>query len=64
MHKYHLFLVIAVALLHTVYAAPKDIVHFVLSSYILPNKTLSMELDVTSPRTPGNYPAVLYLTGL
>jgi len=52
-----LFLAISVS-------ASKELVKFTLSSYILPNKDLSMELDVVTPRTPGHYPVMLFLTGL
>ena len=45
-------------------ACSVDITHFVLSSYLIPNKNLKMELDVTTPRTMGDYPVVLYLTGV
>jgi hypothetical protein len=45
-------------------ASPKELVKFTISSYILPDKQLSMELDVTVPRSPASYPAILYLTGL
>ena len=45
-------------------AAAKEIVKFTISSYILPNKQLEMELDVVVPRTPNSYPTVLYITGL
>jgi hypothetical protein len=45
-------------------AVSKEIVKFTISSYILPNKELEMELDVVIPRTPSSYPVILYLTGM
>lgn len=42
----------------------KEIVKFTLSSYILPDKSLKMELDVVTPRSPGPYPVIVYMTGL
>ena len=41
-----------------------ETVHFAVSSYIRPDKSLQMELDVTAPKTPGTYPTMLYLSGL
>ena len=38
--------------------------HFVLSSYLIPSKDLKMELDVTTPKVPGAYPVMLFLTGV
>lgn len=35
-----------------------------ISSYILPNKTLNIEMDIVMPIAKGNYPAILFLTGL
>lgn len=45
-------------------SAPYQIVKFTLSSYILPDKSLKMEIDVRAPRTPGTYPTIVYMTGL
>ena len=45
-------------------ATSVDITHFVLSSYLIPDKKLQMELDVTTPRVPGSYPVALFLTGV
>ena len=42
----------------------QDIVKFSLSSYILPDKKLEMELDVSSPRSPSDYSVILYMTGM
>ena len=41
-----------------------EITKFTISSYVLPNKTLEMELDIVAPKSPGSYPAILYVTGL
>lgn len=41
-----------------------NITRIKISSYILPNKTLNMEMDVVMPTVHGNYPAILFLTGL
>lgn len=41
-----------------------ELIKFTVSSYILPDKKLSMELDVVTPRTPASYPTILYMTGL
>ena len=30
----------------------------------MPDKKLSMELDVVTPRTPGSYPPMLFVTGI
>lgn len=45
-------------------SSAKELVKFTISSYILPDKQLSMELDVAVPRNPASYPVILYLTGL
>lgn len=45
-------------------SAPKELVKFSLSSYIRPDKSLSMELDVSVPKAPGSYPTILFVTGL
>jgi predicted alpha/beta-fold hydrolase len=45
-------------------AAPRELIKFSIGAYILPDKTLEMELDVVAPRSPNSYPAILYLTGL
>lgn len=45
-------------------SAPYELIKFTISSYIMPNKNLQMEMDVVSPRTPNSYPPILYLTGL
>jgi hypothetical protein len=42
----------------------QDIVKFSLSSYILPDKKLEMELDVSTPRSPSDYSVILYMTGM
>lgn len=42
----------------------QDLIKFTLSSYILPDKKLEMELDVSSPRTPSEYSVILYMTGM
>ena len=57
-------MLIALILIVTGTSAAKELVKFTLSSYILPNKELTMELDVVTPRTPGHYPVMLFLTGL
>ena len=41
-----------------------NITRIKISSYILPNKTLNMEMDVVMPTAKGTYPAILFLTGL
>lgn len=56
--------ILILAFIVIINAAPKELTKFTISSYILPDKQLSMELDVTVPRTPNNYPVILYLTGL
>lgn len=53
-----------ITLIVTVVTLPHDLIKFSISSYILPDKTLSMELDVVAPRSPQKYPAILYMTGL
>lgn len=45
-------------------SAPSDIATFKLSSFVRPDKTLEMELDVAVPKAPGSYPVILFLTGL
>lgn len=35
-----------------------------ISSYILPNKTLNMEMDIIMPTVKGTYPTFMFLTGL
>ena len=45
-------------------ATPKELLKFTISSYVLPDKKLSMELDVVTPRTPGSYPPILFVTGI
>ena len=45
-------------------SASKELIKFTISSYILPNKELEMQLDVTTPRTPGHYAPVLFVTGI
>jgi hypothetical protein len=51
-------------LLSLTLSAPYELIKFTISSYIIPNKNLQMEMDVVTPRTPNSYPAILYLTGL
>jgi hypothetical protein len=51
-------------LISLVLSAPYELIKFTVSSYIMPNKSLQMELDVVTPRSPNSYPAILYLTGL
>jgi hypothetical protein len=41
-----------------------NITQFKISSYLLPNKTLPMELSIVSPTVKGSYPVILFLTGL
>jgi hypothetical protein len=41
-----------------------ELIKFKLSSYLLPNKEISMALDVVIPRSAGTYPVIIYLTGL
>ena len=48
----------------TVSSAPKELIEFSLSSYILPDKKLEMELNVITPRSSGEYPVILFMTGL
>lgn len=45
-------------------SSPRELIKFSIGAYILPDKTLEMELDVIAPRSPNSYPAILYLTGL
>ena len=54
----------AITLIMLVNSVSKELVKFTVSSYILPNKDLEMQLDVVTPRSPGSYPVILYLTGL
>ena len=42
----------------------KELIKFTISSYLMPDKKLSMELDVVTPRTPGSYPPMLFVTGI
>ena len=53
----------AILLVVTVSSA-KELIQFSLSSYILPDKKLEMELDVVTPRSPTQYPVIVFLTGL
>jgi hypothetical protein len=53
-----------ITLVVSVMTFPRELIKFSISSYILPDKTLSMELDVVAPRSPQKYPAILYVTGL
>ena len=57
-------LVFLIVLIVCVAAAPKELIKFTVSSYILPDKKLEMQLDVTAPRLPDNYPVILFVTGL
>lgn len=57
-------IVLFVTIFLTISVTPKELVKFTLSSYILPDKSLSMELSVVTPRTPGEYPVILFMTGL
>lgn len=45
-------------------STPYELIKFSISSYLLPNKNLEMQLDIVTPRTPNSYPPILYLTGL
>ena len=45
-------------------STPKELTKFSISSYILPNKVLEMQLDVVVPRSPNTYPVILFITGL
>jgi hypothetical protein len=45
-------------------AYSQELVKFTISSYILPDKKLEMELDVSTPRSPAEYSVILYMTGL
>ena len=62
MNSFKIVLLVTILLLVTV--TPRELVKFTLSSYILPDKSLSMELSVVTPRTPGSYPVMLFMTGL
>lgn len=62
--KFNLSILAFLAVAAAALAAPKELVKFSISSYILPDKQLSMELDFAVPRTPNYYPVILYLTGL
>jgi hypothetical protein len=44
--------------------AASNITRIKISNYLLPNKTLNMEMDIVLPIVKGSYPAVLFLTGL
>lgn len=57
-------ILIRLLLICYVLSAPYELIKFTVSSYIMPNKNLQMEMDVVAPRTPNSYPAILYLTGL
>lgn len=59
-----MYLVSLISLIVTAMTLPHELIKFTISSYILPDKTLSMELDVVAPRSPQKYPAILYVTGL
>jgi hypothetical protein len=41
-----------------------ELAKFSVSSYILPDKKLEMQLDITVPRLPDTYPVILMVTGL
>ncbi len=43
--------------------ACQELIKFSISSYILPDKKLEMELDVTSPRISNEYPVMLHTIG-
>lgn len=45
-------------------ASSQELMKFTLSSYILPDKKLEMELDVSTPRSPSDYALILYMTGM
>ena len=45
-------------------SAPQQLVKFTLSSYLLPDKSLKMEIAVRAPKAPGNYTTLVYMTGL
>jgi len=42
----------------------QELIKFTISSYILPDKKLQMELDVVTPRTPSEYAPIVYMSGL
>ena len=56
-------LLVAIALLGLA-GASQELIKFSISSYIVPDKKLSMELDVVMPRRPNSYPVILFMTGL
>lgn len=43
---------------------PHELIKFSISSYIVPDRSLTMELDIVTPRSPQSYPTLLYVTGL
>lgn len=45
-------------------SAPHQLVKFTISSYILPDKSLTMELDVVAPKAANHYTTIVYMTGL
>jgi hypothetical protein len=51
-------------LLATAASLPHELIRFTVSTYILPDKSITMELDVVTPRSPQQYPAILYMTSL
>ena len=57
-----LIFLVLLATINTV--STKELLKFTISSYILPNKQLEMELDIVTPRVANNYPVMIFLTGL
>jgi hypothetical protein len=55
---------ILTVLLICVATVPKELIKFTVSSYILPDKKLEMQLDVVAPRLPDIYPVIFFVTGL
>lgn len=46
------------------YGEPRELSKFHVSSYVMPEKKLHMELDIAVPRVPDIYPVILFVTGL
>ena len=45
-------------------AGQTELVKFSVSSFIMPDKNLSMQLDVVVPSEKGNYPTIVFITGV
>lgn len=56
------FLVLLLLVFGTV--SVSEVVKFTMSSYLMPDKTMYMELDIITPKSPNIYPPILFMTGV